>query len=206
VELLVLAHFMAIHLDMVLVIQDLAGPDLAALALVHRTTINKIRNSSCSCFLFLHRIKEDNERKKRNKLITKWRGEINMIKNTLIEALGIEITHLEEGKVIATMPVDERTKQPFGLLHGGASVALAETVASVGAYELVDKENEAVAGLEINANHVRPKTEGIVTAVGTVLYQGRTTMVWDIKITDEQDRLICVSRCTMAVIKLKNNA
>jgi 1,4-dihydroxy-2-naphthoyl-CoA hydrolase len=126
-----------------------------------------------------------------------------MIKNTLIEALGIEVTHLEEGKVIATMPVDERTKQPFGLLHGGASVALAETVASIGAYELVDKENEAVAGLEINANHVRPKTEGIVTAVGTVLHQGRTTMVWDIKITDEQERLICVSRCTMAVMKLK---
>ncbi|WP_160722366.1 hotdog fold thioesterase [Bacillus sp. USDA818B3_A] len=126
-----------------------------------------------------------------------------MIKNTLIEALGIEITKMEPGKVTATMPVDHRTKQPFGLLHGGASVALAETVASLGAYELVDKESEAVAGLEINANHVRPKTEGIVTAVGTVLHQGKTTMVWDIRITDEQNRLICVSRCTMAVIKLK---
>ena len=123
--------------------------------------------------------------------------------NTLIEALGIEVTHLEKGKVIATMPVDSRTKQPFGLLHGGASVALAETVASIGAYELVDQETEAVAGLEINANHVRPKTEGFVTAIGTVLYQGKSTMVWDIKITDEQDRLICVSRCTMAVIKLR---
>ena len=130
-----------------------------------------------------------------------WRGK--MIKTTLIEALGIEITKMEPGKVTATMPVDHRTKQPFGLLHGGASVALAETVASLGAYELVDKESEAVAGLEINANHVRPKTEGIVTAVGTVLHQGKTTMVWDIRITDEQNRLICVSRCTMAVIKLK---
>lgn len=130
-------------------------------------------------------------------------GGIRMIKNTLIEALGIEITLLERGKVIATMPVDERTRQPVGLLHGGASVALAETVASVGAYELVDKETEGVAGLEINANHVRPKTEGLVTAVATVLHQGKTTMVWDIKITDEQDRLICVSRCTMAVLKLK---
>jgi len=126
-----------------------------------------------------------------------------MIKNTLIEALGIEITHLEKGKVIATMPVDERTKQPFGLLHGGASVALAETVASVGAFELVDKENQAVAGLEINANHVRPITEGYVTAVATVLHQGKSTMVWDIKITDKEDRLICVSRCTMAVIHTK---
>lgn len=126
-----------------------------------------------------------------------------MIENTLLKSLGIEITKIEKGKVIATMPVDERTRQPFGLLHGGASVALAETVASVGAYELVDKEVEAVAGQEINANHVRPKTEGVVTAVGTVLHQGKSTQVWDIKITDEEDRLVCVSRCTMAVIKLK---
>ena len=94
----------------------------------------------------------------------------SMIKNTLIQALGIEITHLEPGKVIATMPVDERTRQPFGLLHGGASVALAETVASIGAFELVDKETEGAAGLEINANHVRPVTEGMVTAVGTILH------------------------------------
>jgi 1,4-dihydroxy-2-naphthoyl-CoA hydrolase len=130
-------------------------------------------------------------------------GGIEMIKDTLIEALGINITQLDAGRVIATMPVDERTRQPFGLLHGGASVALAETVASIGAYELVDKETEGVAGLEINANHVRPKTEGVVTAVGTILHQGKSTMVWDIKITDEQDRLICVSRCTMAVIKIK---
>jgi 1,4-dihydroxy-2-naphthoyl-CoA hydrolase len=126
-----------------------------------------------------------------------------MHKKTLIQTLGIEITQLEEGKVVATMPVDERTRQPFGLLHGGASVALAETVASIGAYELVDKETEAVAGLEINANHVRPITEGSVTAVGSVLYRGKSTMVWDIKITDEKDRLICISRCTMAIIKLK---
>jgi 1,4-dihydroxy-2-naphthoyl-CoA hydrolase len=124
-----------------------------------------------------------------------------MIQDTLISALGIEITLLEKGKVIATMPVDERTRQPFGILHGGASVALAETVASIGAYELVNQETEVVAGLEINANHVRPKSEGVVTAVGTVLHQGKTTQVWDIKITDEQGRLICISRCTMAVIK-----
>ncbi|MBI0577551.1 hotdog fold thioesterase [Neobacillus cucumis] len=126
-----------------------------------------------------------------------------MVKNTLLEALGIEITHIEPGKVIATMPVDERTKQPVGLLHGGASVALAETVASLGAYELVDKETQGVVGLEINANHVRSAKEGFVTAVATVLHQGKTTMVWDIKISDEKDRLICVSRCTMAVISLK---
>lgn len=125
------------------------------------------------------------------------------IQNTLIGALGITIIQLEKGKVVATMPVDERTRQPFGVLHGGASVALAETVASIGAFELVDKETESVAGLEINANHVKAKRDGVVTAIGTVLHQGRTTMVWDIKIVDEQDQLICVSRCTMAVIKRK---
>jgi len=123
------------------------------------------------------------------------------LNNTLLGSLGIEITDLQKGKVMATMPVDDRTRQPFGLLHGGASVALAETVASVGAFELVDKENEVVVGLEINANHIRAKKDGVVTAVGTVMHQGKTTMVWDIKITDEEDQLICISRCTIAVIK-----
>lgn len=126
------------------------------------------------------------------------------IKNTLIEALGIKITTLEKGKVVATMPVDERTRQPFGLLHGGASVALAETVASIGAYELVNKETEAVAGLEINANHVRGKRDGTVTATATILHHGKTTMVWNIQIVDEDNKPICISRCTMAVLKLKN--
>lgn len=121
---------------------------------------------------------------------------------TLLDSLGIEVIKLEKGTVIATMPVDERTWQPFGLLHGGASVALAETVASVGGYELVDKETEAVVGLEINANHVRSKRTGIVTATGTVLHHGKTTMVWDIKIADEEGKLISVSRCTIAVIKV----
>lgn len=120
--------------------------------------------------------------------------------NTLMDALGIEITKLEKGKVEAKMPVDGRTRQPFGYLHGGASVALAETVASVGAYELVDKETQAAFGLEINANHVRPVQEGYVTAAGTVLHQGKTTMVWEIRITDKEDRLICISRCTIAII------
>jgi 1,4-dihydroxy-2-naphthoyl-CoA hydrolase len=121
---------------------------------------------------------------------------------TLLNSLGIEIIELQKGKVIATMPVDDRTRQPFGLLHGGASVALAETVASVGAYELVDQTTEAVVGLEINANHIRAKREGLVTATGTVLHQGKTTMVWEIKIADEEGKLVCISRCTIAVIKL----
>ncbi|GGJ65883.1 uncharacterized protein (TIGR00369 family) [Anoxybacillus voinovskiensis] len=124
-----------------------------------------------------------------------------MRRGTLLEALGIEITELGQGHVVATMPVDHRTHQPFGLLHGGASVALAETVASIGAYALVDQETEGVVGLEINANHIRAVRSGTVTATGTVLHRGKTTMVWDIKITDEQQRLVCVSRCTIAVIK-----
>ncbi|BDG35625.1 hotdog fold thioesterase [Saccharococcus caldoxylosilyticus] len=122
-------------------------------------------------------------------------------KGTLLEALGIEITEVGKGHVVATMPVDHRTHQPFGLLHGGASVALAETVASIGAYALIDPEKESVVGLEINANHVRAVRSGTVTATGKVLHRGKTTMVWDIKIVDEQERLVCVSRCTIAVIK-----
>ncbi len=126
-----------------------------------------------------------------------------MVPNTLIEALGIEIITLEEGYVKATMPVDERTRQPFGYLHGGASVALAETVASFGAFQLIDQETENTFGLEINANHVRSKRDGIVTAEGQVLHRGRTTQIWEIKIKDENGKLICVSRCTMKISKDK---
>ncbi|USK69759.1 hotdog fold thioesterase [Peribacillus asahii] len=122
------------------------------------------------------------------------------VEGTLMNSLGIKIKELSEGKVIATMPVDERTRQPFGLLHGGASVALAETVASVGGFYLVDQTKEAVVGLEINANHIRGKRSGQVIAEGTILHRGRKTMVWDVKIRDEQDKLICVSRCTLAVV------
>ncbi|AST94419.1 esterase [Sutcliffiella cohnii] len=119
---------------------------------------------------------------------------------TLMGQLGIEIVELSQERVIATMPVDHRTHQPFGLLHGGASVALAETVASMGTYHLIDQENEICVGLEINANHVRGVKEGVVKAVGTPLHKGKTTMVWDIKITDEKEQLVCVSRCTMAIL------
>jgi 1,4-dihydroxy-2-naphthoyl-CoA hydrolase len=123
--------------------------------------------------------------------------------NTLCTALGMDIVKIEEGRVVATMPVDERTRQPFGLLHGGASVALAETVASIGGSYLVDAETEAVVGIEINANHVKGKKEGLVTAVAEIIHRGKTTMIWDIKIKDEQDQLICISRCTLAVIQKK---
>ena len=123
--------------------------------------------------------------------------------STLMGTLGIDIIEAEKGRVVATMPVDHRTHQPMGLLHGGASVALAETVASMGGFLLVDSENEAVVGLEINANHVKSKREGIVTAKGTILHRGKKTQIWEIRITDEEDELICISRCTLAVIQVK---
>ena len=123
--------------------------------------------------------------------------------STLMGTLGIDIIEAEKGRVVATMPVDHRTHQPMGLLHGGASVALAETVASMGGFLLVDSENEAVVGLEINANHVKSKREGIVTATGTILHRGKKTQIWEIRITDEEDELICISRCTLAVIQVK---
>lgn len=121
-------------------------------------------------------------------------------KHTLLESLGIEIVTLEKDCVVMTMPVDERTHQPAGFLHGGASVALAETAASVGAYIRVDQEKYNVFGIEINANHVKSKRDGIVTAIAKPLHVGRTTMVWDIKIVDEAEDLICISRCTIGVV------
>lgn len=125
------------------------------------------------------------------------------IKNTLLESLGIEIISLDKDGVVMTMPVDERTHQPAGYLHGGASVALAETAASVGALLHVDPNKVNVFGIEINANHVKSKREGIVTARASPLHIGRSTMVWEIKITDEHDELICISRCTVGVVAKK---
>ena len=122
----------------------------------------------------------------------------------MAQHLGIELNVLSADKVVATMPVDDRTKQPFGLLHGGASAALAETVASLGAFMNVDPMTQAAVGVELNANHLRAKTEGTVTATATPLHRGRTTHVWEIRIEDEDRRLICVSRCTLAIVKRKD--
>lgn len=135
-------------------------------------------------------------------------GMIPMQKNepkphTVMEALGIETEELTPERVVLKMPVDGRHHQPFGILHGGVSVVLAETAASLGAWMNCDREKETTVGLEINANHIRPKREGIVTAVAEPLHKGRTTMVWEIRIRDEEERLICVSRCTMAVVPLQ---
>ncbi|MDQ0216539.1 uncharacterized protein (TIGR00369 family) [Oikeobacillus pervagus] len=123
---------------------------------------------------------------------------------TLIGLLGMEFVEISKGKVVMTMPVDERTYQPLGFLHGGASVALAETAASIGTAHLIDLEKEICFGLEINANHIKSKREGIVTATAEVVHQGKTTMVWDIRMKDEEENLICISRCTMAVVPKKS--
>ena len=122
---------------------------------------------------------------------------------TLIGALGITLEEITPERVVCKMPVGPKTIQPLGLLHGGASVALAETAASIGAAVNINPETHFTAGLEINANHIRGKRDGEVTATATPLHKGRTTMVWDIKITDEENKLICVSRCTMAVVAKK---
>lgn len=124
---------------------------------------------------------------------------MSMMNAPLFEALGIEVVSMEKDKVVMTMPVDQRTHQPYGYLHGGASVLLAETVASLGGTLHVDLATQAVFGMEINANHIRSKREGIVTATGIPIHVGRTSMVWQIEIKDEEDKLICISRCTLGV-------
>lgn len=118
----------------------------------------------------------------------------------MAKALGIELTTLTPDLVVATMPVDERTRQPFGLLHGGASAALAETVASLGAWMNINPATQAAVGIELNSNHVRSKREGVVTATATPLHRGRSTHVWDIRINDEGGKLICASRCTLVIV------
>ena len=123
----------------------------------------------------------------------------NLATRGLADALGIEIVELTATRVIATMPVDQRTRQPFGILHGGASLALAETVASIGATANVDRQEFVAVGLEINANHIRAKSDGIVTATATPIHIGKTTHVWDVRIIDEDERPVCVSRCTLAI-------
>lgn len=124
-----------------------------------------------------------------------------MGKNTLGEALGIEFVEVSQERLVATMPVDHRTRQPAGLLHGGASVALAETIASVGSWLRVAKEGKMTVGLEINANHLRRVTSGKVKGVGSPLHVGKTSQVWEVKIYNEEEKLVCVSRCTLAVIE-----
>ena len=118
-----------------------------------------------------------------------------------MEALGIDIVEATADRVVCTMPVDPRTRQPAGVLHGGASLVLAETAASIGTHIQINQAEEIAVGMEINANHLRPVSEGTVTAVAVPLHKGRSSMVWDIRISDAAGRLICVSRCTVAIVK-----
>ncbi len=121
-------------------------------------------------------------------------------KNTLVETLGIMITEIGDDFLCATMPVDKRTHQPMGIMHGGASVSLAETVGSIASFMAVDDDHYCV-GLDINANHIRAVRSGLVTATASPIHRGKSTHVWEIKIIDESERLVCASRLTMAVLK-----
>lgn len=121
-------------------------------------------------------------------------------RNTMGEHLGILFTEIGPDFLCGKMPVDHRTKQPFGLLHGGASCVLAETLGSVGSVVCIDTEKYAAVGVEINANHLRSAREGYVYGKATLLHGGRKLHVWDIKITSEDGKLLCVSRLTVAII------
>lgn len=121
-------------------------------------------------------------------------------RNTLAEHLGIEVTAMGDDFIEARMPVDKRTHQPAGLLHGGASVALAETLGSLAAFSTLDNTIKTCVGLEINANHIKAVKAGFVTGVARPIHIGGRTQVWEIKISNELKELICVSRITMAVI------
>ena len=124
-------------------------------------------------------------------------------RNTLAQTIGIRITEIGDDYVRGTLPVDARTHQPFGLLHGGASVALAETLGSLAGNLCLDANTELAVGLDINANHVRGVTHGTVTGTARALHLGRTTQVWEIRIEDEAQRLVCISRLTLAVVPRK---
>lgn len=120
--------------------------------------------------------------------------------NTLIDHLGIVFTAAGEDWLQATMPVDQRTRQPYGLLHGGASVVLAETLGSSAGNLCVDPSTHVCVGLEINANHLRAARSGVVTGTARALHVGRTTQVWEIRIEDEAGKPVCISRLTLAVV------
>jgi len=125
-------------------------------------------------------------------------------KNTLGEHIGMQFSEIGENYLKATMPVDHRTHQPYGLLHGGASAALAETLGSVSSALVIDQEKFICVGIEINANHVRSVRSGIVTGICSPIHIGATTHVWDIRIHDERNKLVCISRLTVAVLKRRD--
>ncbi|MBC8214899.1 MAG: hotdog fold thioesterase [Candidatus Marinimicrobia bacterium] len=125
----------------------------------------------------------------------------NQEKNTLAENLGIVVTDASKEKVAGRMPVDSRTKQPLGTLHGGASVAFAETLGSIAGTLHVNYPDEFVVGAEINANHIKSVKSGWVNGIATPIHIGKRTQVWNIRVRDENDQLVCISRLTLAVVK-----
>jgi uncharacterized protein (TIGR00369 family) len=126
------------------------------------------------------------------------------VSDTILDTLGIKIIEYTRERVAATMPVTPKVHQPYGLMHGGASLVLAETVASAGSYLFIDHASQRAVGLEINANHLHSKSAGVVKAVGVPVHVGRKTIVWDIRVLDEDERLICISRCTVAVVDARD--
>jgi 1,4-dihydroxy-2-naphthoyl-CoA hydrolase len=116
------------------------------------------------------------------------------------EILDITLVSAEKDRVVATMPIGPNHRQQVGYLHGGISITLAESIASLGTVLNIDASKQMAFGLEINANHLRPKRDGRLTGIATPIHRGRTTHVWDVQIIDENDKLICVSRCTIAVV------
>ena len=123
-----------------------------------------------------------------------------LCKNNMLEHLAIEVIEIGKDYVRGTMPVDHRTVQPMSILHGGASVALAESLGSIAAWLTVDPEKFFTVGMEINANHLRPVTSGLVTGTASVIHLGKTTQVWGIEIVNKEGKKVCVSRITMAVV------
>lgn len=117
------------------------------------------------------------------------------------EHIGIRFSEVGDNWLKATMPVDDRTRQPYGLLHGGASVALAETLGSIGAAMVIDHNHFICVGQEINANHLRGVRSGLVTGITTPIHIGASSHVWEIKIYDEAEKLVCISRLTVAILK-----
>lgn len=126
--------------------------------------------------------------------------ELNKINPSIVKLLDIKFTGWDDNSLTATMPVNENTHQPYGILHGGASVVLAESVGSFASMLVIDQSKYFAVGLEVNANHLRPVMSGIVTAVCTPVHLGGKTHVWDIKISNEEGKMVCISRLTTAII------
>lgn len=131
--------------------------------------------------------------------------ELNKIgSHTMSSHLGIEVIEIGKDYIKAKMPVDERTKQPYGILHGGASVALAETIGSYGSHLIIDSSKFMSVGIEINANHIRKVSQGMVVGVAKPIHVGKTTHVWGIEMVDEKGLLVCICRLTVAIISKKD--